>query len=30
LLKNGREVSRINGVVLTEPLRKAFRDLIQE
>jgi thioredoxin len=30
LLKNGREMNRINGVVLTDPLRKAFRDLTQE
>lgn len=27
LLKDGQEVKRINGLVLIEPLRKAFRDL---
>ena len=26
LLKNGREVNRITGLVLTEPMRKAFKD----
>jgi thioredoxin len=26
LVKNGVEVNRINGLILTEPLRKAFRD----
>jgi thioredoxin-like negative regulator of GroEL len=26
LVKNGLEVNRINGLILTEPLRKAFRD----
>lgn len=29
LLKNGREVKRINGAVLIAPLRKAFNDLVQ-
>lgn len=27
LLKNGHEVKRINGAVLVDPLRKAFREL---
>lgn len=27
LLKNGKEEKRIKGLTLTEPLRKAFRDL---
>jgi thioredoxin 1 len=27
LLKDGQEVKRINGLVLMDPLRKAFRDL---
>jgi len=27
LLKDGQEVKRINGLVLIDPLRKAFRDL---
>lgn len=27
LLKDGQEIKRINGLVLIEPLRKAFRDL---
>ena len=30
LFKNGQEVNRINGLVLTSPLRKAFRDLAKE
>lgn len=28
-LKNGREVNRITGLVLTEPLRKAFKDFLE-
>ena len=27
LFKNGHEVNRINGLVLTSPLRTAFKDL---
>jgi len=30
LFKNGHEVNRINGLVLTSPLRKAFKDLAKE
>lgn len=30
LFKNGLEVNRINGLVLTSPLRKAFRDLARD
>lgn len=26
ILKNGKEINRINGLVLTSPLRKAFRE----
>lgn len=29
ILKNGREVNRANGLVLTEPLRKIFKDAIK-
>jgi thioredoxin 1 len=30
VFKNGREIKRINGLVLTEPLRKAFRDVVDK
>jgi len=30
LFKNGQEINRINGLVLTSPLRKAFKDLTKE
>ena len=30
ILKNGREINRVNGLVLTEPLRKAFKDAIKD
>ena len=30
LLKNGREINRITGLVLTEALRKAFRDFTKD
>lgn len=30
LMRNGQEVSRISGVVMVEPLRKAFKDLTKE
>lgn len=30
LLKDGREIQRINGAVKIEPLRKAFRDILKD
>jgi thioredoxin 1 len=30
LLKDGREINRVNGAALIAPLRKVFRELIEE